>query len=559
MRRSAVRPFGVATIELLAFFAATVIMTWPMLLHLPDGLLNLGDPLLNSWVLPWTVRAVGTGPLRMFEANIFHPEPGTLAYTDHMLSTVPVAAPAWLATGNGVFVQNVVVLAMVALGGWSAYRLALDVTRVRPAAAVAGAIFGFSPFVVSHLSQVQLLATYAIPAAWLFGRRVVRHARPRDAVGLTVFWILGVLSSWYQAAFLSLSLAVLVVVEAFLRRRTLVWRRVAILLGAALAVVMVVAFVFSRPYVDVQERYPQAVRSVSEAELYSATPRSLLAALPGSVLYGRLTEKFRAPGFIERTLFVGLVPAGLVVMAVTRAARRRRLSEVIPWLAVGGSMFVIAFGPYLRRGSLRIPLPFLALYELVPPIRFIRAPGRAGGVMMLAVAVLAAIALAQIVRPRLRTAVGALAVVLVGLEYAAVPMKLMPAPQPGEAHRYLASSTEPGAVVELPTIPIVDDRPVPSAEVRETRYVYFSTVHWRPILNGYSGFFPPTHEQMVREMQSFPSPSSMRFLRGRGVAFVTVHLGLLPGTPWERLSDGIRDPSLELVVDDGQVRLYRLR
>lgn len=559
MRRAVLRPLAVGAAEIAAFVAATIFMTWPLVLHLPSRLSNLGDPMLNSWVVAWVVRAVGTNPLRLFQGNIFHPEPDTLAYTDHMLSVLPVSAPTWLATHNGVFVHNVVLLALVAFGGWSAYRLALYVTGRRAAAAAAGVIFGFSPYVVSHLSQIQLLATYAIPATWLWGLRLLRTARRRDALGLATFSVLGILSSWYMAVFLFLSLAALLGAEAVVRRREIAWRRVAVLLAAVGVVVAAVAFVVSRPYVAIQERYPQAARSVGEAELYSVTPRSVLVAPPENVLYGDITARFRPSDYIERTLFVGLVPGVLAISSVAGAIRRRRAREVAPWLVAGGSMLVLAFGPFMRFGSLRLPLPFLVLHAMAPPLRFIRAPGRAFGVMMLAVAVLAAMALARGRRPRLRTTLSVAAVVLVGVEFASVPMTLTPAPQPSSAYGYLAASRVPGAVLELPTVPVVDGRPEPGAEVKETVYVYLSTAHWRPILNGYSGLFPPTHAEMVREVQSFPGPSSLRFLRSRGVSFVAVHLDELEGGPWESLARGIRDPALDLVADDGRVRLYRLR
>ena len=178
---------------------------------------------------------------------------------------------------------------------------------------------------------------------------------------------------------------------------------------------------------------------------------------------------------------------------------------------------------------------------------------------MLAVAVLASMALARIRSPRARASACAAAVVLVAVEFAHVPVQLQPAPRPTAAYRYLATSDVRGAVVELPTIPIDGGRPRPGAEVVEARYAAFSTVHWRRLLNGYSGFFPPSHQRMVWVMQDFPDSSSLRFLRRLDVSFVTVHLDLLDGTPWERLRTGLRHPDLELVADDGTVRLYRLR
>lgn len=545
--------------ELAAFGVAAVVMTWPLAAHLRDRVPNIGDPLLTSWVLPWVVRALGTQPFELFGANIFHPEPNTLAYMDHMLAAVPLAAPVWLLTGDGILVNNLTVVLLVALGGWAAYRLALDLTGSRWASAVAGTIFAFSPYTFAHLSHTNLLITYAMPPAWLFARRVVVDARTRDAVGLTVFWLLSALSSWYYAVFVSLSLAALVGAEVLVRRRRVRWRRVAVLLGCAAAVVVAVAFVLSRPYVEVQERYPQAARTIEEAESYSSTPKSLLAPPPGNTLYGDALARFRQPsGFNEVTLFPGLVPTALAAAALVGAVRRRRVAEVVPWLAAGGVMFVLAFGPFLSIGSYRIRLPFFFLYRGVEALRFIRNPGRAGILVMLAVGILAALALARISDPKRRAALCAVAVVVIGVEYSHVPVETSEAPRPSRVHEVLAASDVEGAVVALPTVEVREGELVSELQAREARYVAFSAEHWRPLLNGYSGFFPPTFEEMARAVQDFPSPSSLDFLRGRGTVFVTVHLDQLSGSVWEHLQDGVDSPSLELVLDDGKVRLYRL-
>ncbi len=54
---------------------------------------DLGDPLLNAWILAWDadrlLRFLGGDfdALRNFwNANIFHPEPLTLAYSEHLVA-----------------------------------------------------------------------------------------------------------------------------------------------------------------------------------------------------------------------------------------------------------------------------------------------------------------------------------------------------------------------------------------------------------------------------------------------------------------------------------------
>jgi hypothetical protein len=546
--------------EILLFGWASVVMTWPLVMHLSDRVIDRGDPLLTSWIMSWTVRAIGTQPLQLFDGNIFYPEPGTLAYSDHMLAAAPIAAPVWLATGDAIVVNNTTMIVLIALGGWSAFRLALDVTGNRSASAVGGVIFAFSPIIFLHLGHAPLLTTYALPATWLFARRVVREGRLRDVLGLIVFWTLSVLSSWYYGAFISMSLVVLLAVEAILRRRFIDHRRLAVNLAFVVLIVGAVAFAFSRPYVAMQDRYPQATRSVEEAEHYSIRPNSLIASHPDNVLYGELTRRFRSPiAYHEKSFFTGLVPLGLAVFGVVEAARRRRMRESLPWLITGGAMMIIAFGPVVHLFGKDFRFPFYYLFQWLEPLRFIRGPGRAAILTMLALSVLAAQGLARIASSRKGQAVALAALVLVGLEFANIPLTLREAPRPSGVHRHLASSKLEGAVVELPTIVLDSDgEAIGQTRWREAEYVAFSTKHWRPILNGYSGFEPPTHDRMVNEMQSFPNDASIRFLRDRDVSFVVIHYKRVVGSPWAPLADGLNDPNFRLLLDDGSARLYQL-
>jgi hypothetical protein len=88
----------------------------------------------------------------------------------------------------------------------------------------------------------------------------------------------------------------------------------------------------------------------------------------------------------------------------------------------------------------------------------------------------------------------------------------------------------------------------------DTRYLYFSTFHWRTMVNGNSGHFPPSHATLIAHMRDFPSPESLEYLRERHVTHITVHgafygegryrtiinaldgrsdLGLVKAAPWE--------------------------
>ncbi len=86
--------------------------------------LDLGpDTRLFLWTLGWDVHAFSTAPLDIFDANIFHPEPRTLAYSEHQIGSALFAAPLVWGTGNLVLAMNAVLLLSCFLSGWFAYVL----------------------------------------------------------------------------------------------------------------------------------------------------------------------------------------------------------------------------------------------------------------------------------------------------------------------------------------------------------------------------------------------------------------------------------------------------
>jgi hypothetical protein len=56
-------------------------------------------------------------------------------------------------------------------------------------------------------------------------------------------------------------------------------------------------------------------------------------------------------------------------------------------------------------------------------------------------------------------------------------------------------------------------------------YMLNSTLHWRPLVNGYSGFLPRSYDAHYEAMRTFPDDRSLAYLRQLGVTHVAVHSG----------------------------------
>jgi hypothetical protein len=121
--------------------------------------------------------------------------------------------------------------------------------------------------------------------------------------------------------------------------------------------------------------------------------------------------------------------------------------------------------------------------------RAIRAPARGIVLFHIALAVLAAWGLSRITKdlaPGKRLAVTCLAVIVLGVEYRAFPLKVYSIDAaPPAVYRWLARGPIPGAVIEWPFGDILD-----------VEYVFRQTSHEKPLINGYSGFGPAFYREL---------------------------------------------------------------
>jgi hypothetical protein len=59
--------------------------------------------------------------------------------------------------------------------------------------------------------------------------------------------------------------------------------------------------------------------------------------------------------------------------------------------------------------------------------------------------------------------------------------------------------------------------------IEDAKFAYLSTMHWKPILNGYSGYYPPIYDDLLRVIAKFPDGDSLARLRDLKIDHVLVH------------------------------------
>lgn len=218
-------------------------------------------------------------------------------------------------------------------------------------------------------------------------------------------------------------------------------------------------------------------------------------------------------------------------------------------VAIAGTGMILSLGT-------RTPV-YGWLYQVFPPMQGLRAAARFGNLFLLGMAVLAAFGLAGL-RNRLPTRWAG--VVAVGLVIVA-NIESLRAPMYYERFEgipaiYSLLAREPGRVVlvEVPFYP-------PQGVFENGRYVLNSTAHWRPLMNGYSGYTPVSYRQYAASFWYFPQPHAIQAMRQAGATHVIVHPDAF-GTEAEvqkMWQDVAASPYLERVAaTPGGPVLYRL-
>lgn len=507
------------------FAVASVAMTYPLALHLADHIRDHADQYEYAWLLGYAAQKLLADPLGLFDANIYYPFKGSLAYSDSTLGSVVLALPVLLTTRNPILANNLLLLLSFALAGLGVYLLVWDYTHRWPAAILAGLIFAFSPVRMDHLVQIPNFSSQWIPLA-LFGlRRFWVERRPAWAAWFAVALSMQALASFYFAYVVALMVAIYLAFR-FAREpgRLLDRPTIAPLLIALLVCAAIIAPV-ALPYFQVQERYGFR-RTIEEAEYFSALPRNFLAVEPENRLYGP-----RMSDGMERVLFPGFVALAL---AAGGALSRRRGDESGTYVAIGAVAVVLAFGPSLHLTSLDRPvslpfhMPYWYLYQYLPGFQALRVPTRFGVMAMLSVAVLAGLGasgLASLLATRLpgpisRLLAPATAAILAALalaEYVEVPLRFVPVPVGDSipaAYRWLAAQPERGVLAEVP-INLVPDEQAP--------YCYYSTYHGWTLVNGKRSFYPPEYKPLAATLDGFPSPEAIDRLRALDAKYVILH------------------------------------
>jgi hypothetical protein len=316
-----------------------VALTWPLILGIGrDVPGDLGDSLLNMWILGWGVKHVPmllTGQIgwsEFWNANIFHPEPLSLALSEHLFGQTLQALPVYWLTGNIILCYNLLFISTFALSALGTYLLVRDLTGDARAALIAGLVYGFLPYRIASVPHLQVMSSQWMPfALWGFNRFVTRFPDAGSWRPLMLGTAALVMQNWscgyyllYFAPFVPLFLIHRIWTQGKLRDIR-IWSSLA---GAGV-VTLILTLPFLFPYAKAAETFGLE-RPFAEVVLFSANVWSYVTASENVRLWGRAL-RFYPHG--EGETFLGFMPWLLALIALASVVRQR------PSTAIGASAF----------------------------------------------------------------------------------------------------------------------------------------------------------------------------------------------------------------------------
>ena len=663
-RPSLLTPFRAASL----YLAITVVFTWPLSLGLTRDIpWDLGDSLLNAWILAWDAERLlkffggDVNAIRNFwNANIFYPEPLTLAYSEHLFAQAVQIFPVYALTGNIILSYNLLFLSTFVLSGLGMFLFVREVTGSPRAGLAAGLIYAFAPYRVPQFSHLQVISSQWMPFVLYGLRRFFDRRTAAPLVGAGAALIAQNLSNGHFLLFFApfvLAYALFEIATRKLWADLRVWSALALTAG----VVTAVTLPFLLPYLELR-RLGFGPRALNEVRSFSADVFSYWTSPAESHLWG---DVVRAYPKAEGDLFPSLACVFLVAIGVaasmtaawrrarsqapvtrlpTEAATAAKVSALMPvvWLMVAAAAvytvfvllilsgngfthigpfpmsvrnlwrnvrvlailvaiimlvsprarsfarewigtiaafvliaaiaaFLMSLGPEIRSGGRLISEigPYHFFYWHVPGYDGLRVPARFAMLVMLFLSIGAGLGAATIERRVRRggliaVALGAFSVIeafaapivvngtVAEGRYATPPARVYVGDQVPGAYRFLKSLPSPGTViVEFPL----------GEWAYELRYVFYSTAHWHPLLNGYSGHFPLSYNMNATHLRhplDYPDASWDTLMRS-GATHAIVHGPYYADDEGERIGRWLTAKGAKQIGDFAGDKVFQLR
>jgi len=500
---------------LLLVTAVGVWSVWPVVIN-PATVADYGtDGELIAWITNQTITKLHSGfdsgnKNGLFDGNIFYPYRNVMAYSEMFFISALFAFLPVILSGNRLITPGVTMLTGQVLTMIITYLFWIRLAKTSRWGTVAGTIvFGLSQIRWHYQVHLQMWSMqYWLTGSWLLCSWI------EDKKNWKLFLGAGILGAqiWESILPVYFSLVLVGTYMMFNLHRSMFKLYISNRKRIAMAgfLFAAISFLPLRAYMTVSRE--------------TGFQRTIRDAAHGGLNVNDVWGVFWSPG-----LYVLLGAAVFKIFNQIQKSKKIKMNKNIKWLgAVAVISLIMAMGPVLKwnektvkiAGKLPVPLPYAAVYYLVPGMEAFRVPSRwiwlfgwaASGIIALGFSHLPFNHL-SFKDKRLIGIAGAIFVAVTGgtrlINYRELPDIKNPPPV------YAWLKNQPGEVIlELPA----------ADENLETGRMLYSLEHGKKLINGYSGFMPKEREKLLTGLnREYPSAELDNELKKTGVDYVIIH------------------------------------
>ena len=485
---------------------------------------------------------------------------------------------------NEITAYNIIKLVSFPILALNAYFLIYYLTKHKVTSAIIGLVYTFSPFHVIH-NMAHFANLYWFPLAILFLLKLIKEGGYKNAVLFGFFWGFTFLDQAYYAYFIGLLIPVFIITFLLSNDKRTNLLRVSFLKAFFVSFLVFSLAVFPMIYPMLKGiffthgkqtmKVYGLVRDFSDLFISSAKPLDYLLPSKHNPFLGWLIPDFgmsplKGHRYTEHTLYLGyslIFLAGYAFYCVVRKIGAIGTNKDYRHIACLFSVIsivaiILSAPPFIPLGDYQINyqtreviaeykiyLPQYFLYKIFP---MFRTYAKMGAIVLLAVCVMAAFGLKEILN-RINTQKGkyiflSLFALVIFVEYAEFPPFRLTKVKEPEVYRWLASQQSDFAIVEYPLG--ASDDPYTTYE-----YYFYQRIHKKYLVNGATKGTPA--DEFRKEVIDISRDETVAKLSGIGVKYIFVHKDkYIKGNeyvPLDWLTKPPRDKIFPVEYNDGKI------
>ncbi len=517
------------------FIIASIYITFPLILHLGTLTTGLADELLIAWIHGWVMHSLLSGNIFLiFDANIYYPYQNSLAYSDTFFVTSLFSFLITNLIGQPIAANNIIIIFGLALLGFSIYILSYYLTKDYGVSLFSGLLVVFSPAVLDKRVHVQILAIAGVPFALFFFIYFLNKKKSRYLLLSLLCFLLQTYNSFMPGYFILFSYVIILGYYYFEKKKMkyiFTKKNVLMMFTSLLLLIPIIL-----PYYKVSNEfnYTRDIResvhlALQPEDLFYTSIDSRLVNLLNNLPFNKMSQnnEFK-PGYL------GFIFTLALIFSIWYFFRKMKKKQYYSksFMTIGFVGLILSFGPLLHLGRqtvhdpFLIPLPYALFYYIIPGFQGIRNSARWEMLFILAMAIVIALIFHLVTKKySLRRKIFLYStLILFTIAEFNFPMQFINTiPQKKDfpkVYSWIATTPPESIFIEMP-IYTWDMQPYVFAEnMRE----YYSTIHYKKMVNGASGYSPEPWMQMVRKiMSTFPSKDSVNILRSLKVDYIILH------------------------------------